>query len=181
MTNGGELGRAPSTTSNHHAAQVGAIGRATEQHTLFPHSLLCIGCLGRANLRTCKLVFILSQRNCSIQRPVDSPIRQLRPSPCLHEMLTWESKFTAACNIQLPCLYRFIAILTLPGKNRSSPSTSARPRASKKSRPNVRPSHNPRPRDRSLSGRRKACTSMHCVHMGSQELPELLAGHESVG
>lgn len=35
-------------------------------------------------------------------------------------------------------------------------------------------------RDRSLPRRREACSSMHCVYMGPQELPELLAGHESV-
>jgi hypothetical protein len=34
---------------------------------------------------------------------------------------------------------------------------------------------------RNLPYYRKACARMHCVYMGSQELPELLAGHESVG
>jgi hypothetical protein len=62
--------------------------------------------------------------------------------------------------------FRGIRILILVlVKSRSSPSTSARPRASKKSPQNVRP-RIPRLCDRSLYWYREARASMHCVHVG---------------
>jgi hypothetical protein len=95
-------------------------------------------------------------------------------------MLTWASKLTDKLDAAAIAVPSHVYTHTLADKSRSLPSTSARQRASKKCRPSVRPT-NFKTRDGSLLWRRKARASMHCVHMGPQELAELLAGHESVG
>lgn len=118
-----------------------------------------------------------------LQHSADSLGRQLPPPRCLLAMLIWGGKITNTFDIERTCLIiQYYYIITLAtGKSRSSPSTSRRPRASKKSRPNVRLTEIPRMGNRSLQQHRKACTSMYCVYVGPQELGELLAGHESVG
>jgi hypothetical protein len=109
------------------------------------------------------------------------PGRQLPPPACLHAMLTWESKNPNPQDWpKWPGRILCTSIVTTTGKKRSLQSTSAKQRALKKSHPNVRPYRRPMSRDRGLQRRRETRARMHCVHMGPQELSELLAGHESV-
>jgi hypothetical protein len=71
--------------------------------------------------------------------PRGQPGRHLRPPlQCLHAMSIWEGKLTPLilCQQWLRLYHEFRLTATI-GKSRSSPSTSARPRASKKSHRNV--------------------------------------------
>jgi hypothetical protein len=95
---------------------------------------------------------------------------------CLHATLTWASKTSHKAQPNLICTPTYICRQESELANNIRKATSIDEVSPKRTFPRAAKAMR-----RNSPWCRKACARMHCVHMGSQELSELLAGHESVG
>jgi hypothetical protein len=177
MTNAGELGSnrqaTPPTTPLRESSQ------STEQHTNLPTLTFAYRLAWTCLLFATLFVFLSPEVIATTSN--GSPGRQLSPPACLHAMLTWESKCSKF--LRLASMARPYPLYVHSNDYRQETELAIHIRKAtsiEEVSPKRTTIRRPKSRDRGLQRRRETRARMHCVHMGPQELSELLAGHESV-